>query len=306
MVTKQIQILCDNENITPTELERLIGASKGVLSRSIKNETDIQAKWLKKIIIIFPRYVPQWLLTGEGNMVYTDIELDLLSKNALKNFTKNDALIPHQRQKKQMLKSAGKLPQDDEGNELKLSPALQNVTQGDSSNNEYSDSLRDKTSRTRNSEESGLTTPLESTQGVTQSVPPDPAAIPLIPVDAMAGWGSGDAQVMDYDAELYVVPEFTRLKVDFMIAVRGDSMTPHYSSGDLVACRKLEMDTFFQWNKIYVLDTAQGAMIKRVRQSKDEKRIVCISENKDYDAFELDLEEDVRALALVVGVIRFE
>lgn len=129
--------------------------------------------------------------------------------------------------------------------------------------------------------------------------------IPLIPVEAMAGWGAGDVPVMEYDLQRYKVPEFSELNVDFMIRVKGSSMYPKYNSGDIVACKKLPLDTFFQWNKVYVLDTIQGAMIKRIKQSEVENAIQCVSDNKTYDPFDLDLSE-VHALALVVGVIRLE
>ncbi len=129
--------------------------------------------------------------------------------------------------------------------------------------------------------------------------------VPLIPIEAMAGWGNGDTTVMDYDAERYNIPEFNELKVDFMIRVKGSSMYPNYNSGDIVACKKLPLDTFFQWNKVYVLDTIQGAMIKRLKKSTQKSHINCISDNKDYDSFDLALTE-VHSLALVVGVIRLE
>lgn len=130
--------------------------------------------------------------------------------------------------------------------------------------------------------------------------------IPLIPIDAMAGFGSGETQIMEYDAGRYVVPEFTEINVDFMIRVKGSSMSPKYSSGDLVACKKLYLnDIFFQWNKVYVLDTDQGALIKRVRKGNDVEHISLVSENQSYDPFELHLSK-VYAVALVVGVIRLE
>lgn len=129
--------------------------------------------------------------------------------------------------------------------------------------------------------------------------------IPLIPLDAMAGWGEGDVQVMDYDTKRYVIPEFEELHVDFMIYVKGNSMIPRYSAGDLVACKKLPLDTFFQWNKIYVLDTIQGAMIKRIHQSDIESSIKCVSENPDYPPFDLHSDE-INSIALVVGVVSFE
>ena len=130
--------------------------------------------------------------------------------------------------------------------------------------------------------------------------------IPLIPVDAMAGFGSGTIQVMDYDTEKYIVPEFTELNVDFMIRVKGSSMYPKYNSGDLVACKKLSLtDAFFQWNKVYVLDTEQGALIKRIKKGSDNDHLLIISDNKSYDSFEMHLEK-INALAIVLGVIRLE
>lgn len=50
-------------------MERSIGASKGVLSRAISNGTDIQSKWIQIIVENYPRYSPEWLLTGKGNML---------------------------------------------------------------------------------------------------------------------------------------------------------------------------------------------------------------------------------------------
>ena len=121
--------------------------------------------------------------------------------------------------------------------------------------------------------------------------------IPLIPIEAMAGWGVGSTQVMNYEGELYKVPEFTELKVDFLIRVKGNSMYPKYSSGDLVACKRLTLETFFQWNKVYVLDTEQGALIKRVKQGSKKDTVTLISENSSYDPFELP-KDKIYTLAL--------
>ena len=133
----------------------------------------------------------------------------------------------------------------------------------------------------------------------------DNNGIPLIPVEAMAGWGQGDVAVMNYEAETYRVPEFDKLKVDFMIKIKGSSMYPKYNSGDTVACRKIELGSFFQWNKVYVLDTSQGPMIKRIHPSEKSESIKCISDNEKYLPFDLPLD-DLYSLALVIGVIRLE
>jgi repressor LexA len=129
--------------------------------------------------------------------------------------------------------------------------------------------------------------------------------IPLIPIEAMAGFATGDIQILDYQTSKYVIPDFDEAKVDYMIRVKGSSMYPKYSSGDIVACIKVELGAFFQWNKVYVLDTTQGAIVKRVKKSAQDNHILCISDNKDYDPFDLPLNE-LHNIALVVGVIRFE
>lgn len=128
--------------------------------------------------------------------------------------------------------------------------------------------------------------------------------IPLIPLKAMAGIGAGEISVMELDCERYVVPAFNG--ADYLIPVKGSSMVPKYSSGDIVACKKITMtDIFFQWNKVYVLDTVQGPIIKRVERGKDEKHLLMISENEKYKPFELSLKQ-INAVAIVIGVIRLE
>ena len=128
--------------------------------------------------------------------------------------------------------------------------------------------------------------------------------LPLIPIDAMAGFGAGSQQIMEYDAKRYKVPEFTELNAEFMIRVKGSSMYPKYNSGDLLACKKIS-SSFFQWNKVYVLDTEQGALIKRIKPSDKENHIQCVSDNKNYDPFDLHIDE-INAIAIVLGVIRLE
>ena len=128
--------------------------------------------------------------------------------------------------------------------------------------------------------------------------------IPLIPLEAMAGIARGEQTVLDYECERYVVPAFRG--ADFLITVSGDSMVPKYSNGDIVACRRVPMSgLFFQWNKPYVIDTTQGPLVKRIKPGSDPSRILLISENPQYDPFELSLS-DVRAVALVIGIIRQE
>lgn len=136
-------------------------------------------------------------------------------------------------------------------------------------------------------------TPVESKEG-----------IPLIPLSAMAGALTGEQSVLEYECERYVIPAFSG--ADFLMPVKGNSMMPTYISGDIVACQRVPMtDMFFQWNKPYVLDTSQGAIIKRIKPGSDKQHVLIVSDNKEYDSFELSYS-DIYAVALVIGIIRLE
>ncbi len=65
----RIEQIAQKEGVKITVLERVIGASKGVLSRAINNKTDIQAKWIQSIVENYPLYSSRWLLTGCGEML---------------------------------------------------------------------------------------------------------------------------------------------------------------------------------------------------------------------------------------------
>lgn len=132
--------------------------------------------------------------------------------------------------------------------------------------------------------------------------------IPLIPFDAMAGWLSVDNPGVNVsECEQYNVPEFANKGADYIIRVSGSSMYPKYSNGDLLACKKITDILFFQWGKVYVLDTSQGVLVKRVYEDeKTEEKIVLLSDNKEhYPAFSIP-KSDIRSLSIVLGVIRME
>lgn len=127
--------------------------------------------------------------------------------------------------------------------------------------------------------------------------------IPLLPIEAFAGYGRGEVQVLKQEGERYIIPLFN--DAEFLLTVRGSSMVPKYHSGDLVACKKMNIDTFFQWNKVYALDTDQGALIKRVKRGKDAEHLLIVSDNAEYEPFDLH-RSHVHSIAVVIGLIRLE
>lgn len=160
-----------------------------------------------------------------------------------------------------------------------------------------------------------LLSSLDNNQGITKDEPRKnqpttcnaQAGIPLIPVDAVAGFNGTDSPSIHIkDCQCYLVPEFQQLNAEFMIRVSGSSMYPKYSSGDILACRKLTSYHFIQWGKIYVIDSEQGAMVKRLFPCDENKDcLICKSDNPNYPPFDLPKTE-IRSLSIVLGVIRFE
>ncbi|TDO69876.1 hypothetical protein EV143_11351 [Flavobacterium chryseum] len=68
-ILKNIKHIADNEGVSITKLEQIIGASKGVLSRAMANNSDIQAKWVLKVVENYPKYSCDWLLKSKGLMI---------------------------------------------------------------------------------------------------------------------------------------------------------------------------------------------------------------------------------------------
>jgi len=134
--------------------------------------------------------------------------------------------------------------------------------------------------------------------------------IPLIPVEAMAGYANGDIQVMGYEIqEDYIItPELENKGVKYLIRASGSSMQPKYNNGDILACRPITDVSFMQWGKVYVLDTDQGPLVKRLYECKpaDESSLECHSDNFErYPPFKIN-KTSIRSMAIVVGVLRLE
>lgn len=146
------------------------------------------------------------------------------------------------------------------------------------------------------------------------SAPQQPSAqedagcmLPLIPLDVLAGNPNLDNPgITEDDCERYSVPEFTCRGADFLIRVSGDSMSPRYCNGNIIACKIVRNVTFIQWGKPYVIDTEQGILVKLLYPAEDRAAITCRSVNSElYPDFEIPKAE-IRSFALVVGMISLE
>ncbi|PAM93831.1 hypothetical protein B4N84_16295 [Flavobacterium sp. IR1] len=128
--------------------------------------------------------------------------------------------------------------------------------------------------------------------------------IPLIPIEAMATYGTEEARYNEYVSEMFTIPAFK--DADFLIQVNDSAMVPKYNAGDIVACKKLSRDQIlFQWNKVYVLDTSQGALINRIDKGEDDDHVMIVSDNEENESFQLP-KSKINAIAIVVGSIHLD
>ena len=129
--------------------------------------------------------------------------------------------------------------------------------------------------------------------------------IHLYDVSAAAGYSSFDEIISNEKViDTFIVPTFK--DISWMIYVKGSSMYPKYSSGDIIACRVLYESRFIQWGKVYVVATKeQGILVKRLEQSQKDDHIKAVSDNPTYKPFDIPNDE-ILGIALVIGVVRLE
>lgn len=122
-----------------------------------------------------------------------------------------------------------------------------------------------------------------------------PRIVPLIPISAQGGsLNDFTTSVMEYDCEKVLSP----IKgVDYAITVSGDSMSPEYPSGCQILIKKINERAFIDWGKVFVLDTVNGTIIKKLMPTDNPDKVLCVSINPNYPSFEVCLEH-------VTGVYR--
>lgn len=125
------------------------------------------------------------------------------------------------------------------------------------------------------------------------------ATRPRLPVTAAAGSlseyiGGIYAQQCEQMPVVHSFPAY-----DFTIIVKGDSMEPKFEGGDEIACRRVEK--IIEWGKAYIVDTNDGAFLKRIFD--DGESIRCVSYNHDYPDFTV-LKTDINGIYRVVGLLR--
>ena len=127
-----------------------------------------------------------------------------------------------------------------------------------------------------------------SANALEDSTPDDSPSVLVIPYEARGGTiGDFVDGIREYDCERIISPI---RGADYAMEVTGDSMSPEYPSGSRVLIKKIDPEQFVAWNETYVLDTPNGAVIKRIRKTDDPSVVECVSVNPAYQSFTIPKE----------------
>ena len=128
--------------------------------------------------------------------------------------------------------------------------------------------------------------------------------LPLIPIEAAAGLTGGDSDngVRLEDCKRYDVPGLEGYGAEMFMRVSGWSMCPTLNDGDVLAVHRIYERHEIKWGRMYVIDSLDGAYVKRLVPGTDKHHVTCHSDNPRYHDFTLPFDE-IRALWDVVGLI---
>lgn len=135
------------------------------------------------------------------------------------------------------------------------------------------------------------------TEQTIQSSTDDIHLIPLLPVSAQGGsFNDFVVSIKESSCEKIISP----IKgADYAMSVSGESMAPEYPSGSQILIKRINEKAFIDWGRVYVLDTCNGTVIKRLFPSDTADKVLCRSINSEFPPFEV-LLSDVYAVYRVL------
>lgn len=105
----------------------------------------------------------------------------------------------------------------------------------------------------------------------------------------------------EHEVKMISVPRFA--DCTDAVNIYGDSMYPVYKSGEIILIKPWK-ESFIDYGCCYLIVTKNGnRMVKYLRRSEHSDKVLCVSENKQFDPFEIDRSEILR-LFLVRGSIK--
>jgi hypothetical protein len=130
---------------------------------------------------------------------------------------------------------------------------------------------------------------VQAEQTIQPSTESDIHLIPLLPVSAQGGsLNDFVVSIKESSCEKIISP----IKgADYAMSVSGESMAPEYPSGSQILIKRIDEKAFIDWGRVYVLDTCNGTVIKRLFPSEAADKVLCKSINPEFPPFEVSLSD---------------
>ena len=269
-----INSILENEDIKAATFAKQIGAVPNQIYDIIKGKIQrVSIAMADKILSVYPEYNKTWLLTGEGNMLN-----ETYTGNHLYAFLKYTGLS--------QIQFANKIGVD--------SVTIYEVLEGKASITTISEQIKIAFPQISTdwllSGKGEMIIGEDDIQRELKKEIESQYHVPLLPTSAVGGnlVGMQADGVQGYQCEKVISPI---PNIDYAMPIYGDSMTPDYPNGSRVFIKKVNPDRFIEYNNIYVLDTENGAIIKKVMPSDKEGYIKCVSLNPEYLPFEVAIQD---------------
>lgn len=118
---------------------------------------------------------------------------------------------------------------------------------------------------------------------------PEYKIVPLLPIAARGGTlNDFVVSVKPDDCEKVISPV---RDADFAMTVTGDSMAPEYPSGSRILIKKIDERAFIEWGRVYVLDTCNGSVIKKIMPGPTKEQVRCESLNPEFPGFNVSFKD---------------
>ena len=114
----------------------------------------------------------------------------------------------------------------------------------------------------------------------------DGHTVPLFPFSVRAGSSLNDISEGMTDAACERITSPVR-GAELAMEVVGDSMAPAFPAGARVLLKRVPADTFIAWGEVYVVDSVNGPVLKRIMPTDTEDVWELRSDNPDYPPFRI-------------------
>lgn len=128
--------------------------------------------------------------------------------------------------------------------------------------------------------------------------------IPYLPFEEITLHEIDDLNIENFESHFFIMPVFN--DADYLTEVKSISLYPKYCSGDIIACKKINIfDLFFQSEKTldkeYVIVTEQETLFKKIKTYNMNDFYFLLSDN--HISFELCISK-IKSISIVLGTIR--